>query len=126
MRAEVSGALRRAMRGEIGRAPAHHAADRADPGRDKAAVGQLPNPDGEIDMVFQEIDHAVSQHKANVDVLIGLEELRHHGEDMQTAEDNRRGNDQVAFRRRGALGFPPLPRGFACTPRRRLVRRRSG
>ena len=50
-------------------------------------------------MLFQEIDHAVGKHHPDVDLRIGREELRHDRQDMQTAEDDRRGDDQFAFRR---------------------------
>ena len=44
--------------------------------RDEAAVRQLADPDREIDMLLHEVDHAVGQHDPDVDLRIGLEELR--------------------------------------------------
>ena len=53
MRAEFSRALRHAALREIGGASANHTANRTDPGRDEAAVGQCADPDRKIDMIFQ-------------------------------------------------------------------------
>jgi hypothetical protein len=61
MRAELAGALRRASVGKICRTPADHTADCADAGRNKTAVGQLADPDGEIDIVFPQVDDAVGE-----------------------------------------------------------------
>ncbi len=78
------------MFAEIVRAPADDTADRADPGGDEAAVGQLADPDREIEMLFQEIDHAVGQHGPDVDIGIGFEELDCDRENVQTAENTSR------------------------------------
>ena len=98
---------------EIARAPAHHATDRADAGRDEAAVGQLADANGDIDMLFEQIDDAVGLHQPDVDVGIGLEEVGDDRQDMQAAEDDRCSDDQVAPRRAVltgccALGFSDL------------------
>jgi len=107
---EFSRALRCTTLTKISWAPAHHAPDRAHPCRDKTAVGQFADPDGKIDMIFQQVDHAVSQHDPDIDVRISLEEFHRHREYVQTAENDGRGDDQAAFRRavfagRRALGF---------------------
>src|SRR5882724_12624199 len=113
MCAEVAGSRRRAARGEIGRARADHAADFPDPRRDQAAIGQGADPNGEIDRLLQEIDRAVGEHQPDVDVRIGPEERRHDRQHVEAAEDDRRGDDEIAFRRavfacRGTLGFADL------------------
>ena len=61
-------------------------------------------------MVFQQIDQRSARDDPDVDVGIGFEKLDHDRQDMQPAEHDRRGDDQVAsrravFARRGALGF---------------------
>ena len=100
MRAEIAGLLRRASRREIGRARADDAANRADaaspPGCCRAArrSGRARST-----CSSKQIDHTVGQHDPDVDVGIGLEELRDDRQDVQAAEDDRRGDDQVAFRR---------------------------
>jgi hypothetical protein len=61
-------------------------------------------------MLFQEIDHTVRLHDSDVDIRIGLEKLGNHGEDMQTAKEDRCGDHEIALRRaiftrRGTLCF---------------------
>ena len=72
MAGELSKHLRHAAPGKIGRAATDHPADRADPAGDEAAVGQFADPHGEIDMLFQEVDHPVGQHDPDVDLRVGL------------------------------------------------------
>ena len=99
MHAEFARTLRRTARSKIGRAAADNAANCADPACDQAAVGQGADPHREIDMLLQQVDHAVGQNHPDVDVRVGLEELHHDRKDVQTAEDDGRGDDQIAFRR---------------------------
>ena len=110
MAGELGRMLRPAARREIGRAGADDPADRPDAHRDQAAVRQLADPHGEVDMVFGETDDAVVEHQPDVDLGIGLEELDDDRQHMQPAEHQRRGDDEVALRRgifarRGALGL---------------------
>lgn len=59
---ELLKASRHAAFGEISGACTHHAPDLANPSRHEAAVRQCVDPNSEIDMILQEIDHAVGQH----------------------------------------------------------------
>ena len=95
---ELVGALRHAALGKICRACADHTADGADAGRNQAAVRQLADPERHINTVFLQVDQAVGQDEADVDVRVGFEERNRDGQDMQAAENDRRGDHQVASR----------------------------
>src|SRR5262249_9011379 len=113
MRAEFTGSLWRAASRQICRACADDAANRANPARDQTAVRQLADSDREVDMFFQDVGDAVGQRGPNVDVRKSLEELDRDRKNVQAAEDDWRGDDQIAFgsavfARRGALGLPQV------------------
>ena len=110
MPGELARMSRHAVSGEISRARADDAADGAEPHCDQARIRQLPDAEREIDVLVDEIDHPVDQHHLHVDFTVGLQEFGHHGDDVQTAEHDRRGEDQLAprrtvFARRRALGL---------------------
>ena len=71
---ELIGAFR-ASRRKIGRTSANNAADQANPGGNEAAVGQLADPDCEVDMIFHKINHPVGLHHPDADIPIELEEI---------------------------------------------------
>src|SRR5262249_1644034 len=48
-------------------------------------------------MLFEKIDHAVGEDDLDINFGIGLKELRCYRENMQTAKDDRRGDDKGAF-----------------------------
>ncbi len=50
-------------------------------------------------MLVEQIDHPVDQHHLHVDFPVGLQELGHHRDDVQAAEHDGRGEDQLAARR---------------------------
>ena len=61
-------------------------------------------------MLFLEVDNAIGQHEADIDIRISLEKLKQHRQDVEPPEHDRRGDDQVTPRRnvfacRGALSF---------------------
>src|SRR5262245_31924590 len=99
MRAEFTGTLRRASFHQIRWTRADDAADRADAARCQTAVRKLADPDCEIDMLFQDIGDAVRQCDPNIDVRKSPEELDRDRKNVQAAEDDRCGDDQVASRR---------------------------
>ena len=81
---------------EIGGTAADDAADIAKPYRHKAAVQQGTDPQGDIDMVVNEVHHPIRQHQPDVDLGIGRQELVHQRQDVKAAEDDGRGNDKVS------------------------------
>ena len=97
MRAKIARPLRRTSRGEIVQAAAYNAANCTDSGRNQAAVGQFADPDREINMVFYEVHQTIGQHDLDVYVGVVLEERRYDRKDVQPSEDDRGGDDQVAF-----------------------------
>ena len=60
---------------QVGRARANDDADRADPGRDHAAVRQRPHADRDIDVLFGHVDHAIGQHEPQGNIRVGFEKL---------------------------------------------------
>ena len=67
-RGEILRPFRDAVRGEIGGTAAHHAAHRADPGRDQSAVGERADAQSDVDMIVDEVKIAVGKHKPDVDL----------------------------------------------------------
>jgi hypothetical protein len=64
-------------------------------------------------MILLEIDDAIRKRQAHVDLRIGVEELEQHRQDVEPAEYDRRGDDQLASGSAvlaccGALGFPDV------------------
>ena len=104
---------RHRARSEIGRACARHPADGAQPGRDQAAVGQIADTQGEVDLIVEEVGHAVGQHQLDGHLGERCEEGDDDGQDVQPAEHRWGGDDKVAFglgvlAGRGALGLVQL------------------
>ena len=99
---EILRPLRDAVRGEIGGTAAHHAAHRADPGRDKSAVGERADAQSYVDMIVDEVEIAVGKHQPHVDLGPLLKKLGDDRQNMQPAKDDRRGDDEIAPGR-GAL-----------------------
>ncbi len=99
--------------GEIIGAGADDPAHLADPPCGKAAIGERPDPQGDVDMIADEIDIAVAQRKLHVNLRKGRQKLRHHRRHMQPAEHQRRGKAEFAARghelaRDGPLGLADL------------------
>ena len=70
----------------------------------------MADPDGEIDAIFDEVDHAVGQTEVDADIAIALQVGGHDSADMQPAEPDRRRDDELSLRPRafaldGALGL---------------------
>ena len=104
---------RRRARSEIGGACARHPADGAQPGRDQAAVGQVADAQGDVDLVVEEVGHAVGQHQLDGHFGERREEGGDDRQDVQPAEHDRGGDDKVALglgvlAGRGALGLVQL------------------
>ena len=97
MLAEVVGTLRRTSLGKISWTPANNSSDRTDTGCDKVAIGQFADPNSKIDMLFEQIDHAVGQDDLDVNFGISLKEFHCYREYVPAAEDYRRRDDEVAF-----------------------------
>ncbi len=55
-----------------------HHLDLADAARDQPAVGQRADAHRQIDMLFDQVDHAVSEHQAHVHFRVGAKELKRH------------------------------------------------
>src|SRR6516165_3658025 len=96
MFAEVAGRFGRASFDKIDRTATDHPADRADASRDEAAVGQLADANREISMLFLEIDHAIGQHEADIDIRISLEKLKRDRQDVEPSEHDRRGDNEYS------------------------------
>jgi hypothetical protein len=108
VRGEFARVRGRAVGGKIGRARTDDASDAADPDRDHARIRQLADTQREIDMLIEKIDDAVDQHHLDIDLAIGLEELRHDRDEMETAEHDRRGQDEFAPGRAVFAGRRPF------------------
>ncbi len=98
---------------EICRAAADDMVDRPDAGRNEAAVGQVTDTDGEINIVFVQVDHAIGQRDPDVDIRVGFEKFDRDRQDVYAAEHDRRSDRQVSsrsdiFARSGALGFTDI------------------
>ena len=76
----------------------YHPADGSQTRDDKRRVRQLADAHRGIDMLLNEVDGPVSEQQADVDVGIGLQELRHQRDDMKAPEHDRRRDRQLALR----------------------------
>ena len=107
---EILRRLRRATLLQIRRARAHHAANLADLAGDETTVRQRADAHCEVDVILDQVQRAVDQQQAHVDARVRSEEFSHHRHDVQTAEDDRRCDRELALRRVvlarcAALGF---------------------
>ena len=67
----------------------------ADMARHQGGVGQMADPDREIDAVLDEVDHAIGQTEVDADVAVALQVGGHDPADMQPAEPDRRRDDEL-------------------------------
>ena len=65
---------------------------------DKIAVGHLTDPDGDVDVRFDEVDDMIGEHEPHGHVGIGAEKAVHDRRDMEFAEQDRRGHQEFAAR----------------------------
>src|SRR6266702_1522834 len=78
--------------------------------RDESGVGEMADPDREIDAVFDQIDRAVRQPQFARNLAIACQIRRHHRTDMEPSESDRRRDHQPSARPRSlrlrrAFGF---------------------
>jgi hypothetical protein len=103
--------------------------------RHQRRIGQMADPDREIDTILDEVDHAVGQTEVGADVGIALQVGGHDSANMQPAEPDRRRDDELSLRPRalaldGVLSLldigqnPPRPLQVtgACVGQRHLPR----
>ena len=90
---------------------ADHAPGAADRTGVKLAVRQRPDTQGDIDLILHQIERALREHHAQIDLRIGIEEVERDWQDMHLAKGDRRGDGQAADRRLVFTGCQAL--GFA-------------
>ena len=95
--------LRLAARLEVAWGSHHDPPHLADLAGDQAGIGEVTDPDGEVDAVFHQVDHAVRQPQFAGDLGIAHQIGRHHRADVQASETDR-GRDRQP---------PARPRAFA-------------
>ena len=120
---------------------AHHPPNAADPHRGEPAVGQRADAHGEIDLVFVQVNDAIAEHQARVQLRGRRAGKRSPPAARGSPEYDRRRDDQLApgcaiLAGDGALGFPQfLEDASACddvlrpasvSASRRVERRSSG
>ncbi len=71
MDGEITRRRRRARFRQVAGARAHDATDAAQLGRNQSAIGQRPDAQRQIHVVFEEIDDAIAEDKPNVDLPLG-------------------------------------------------------
>ena len=98
MRRDRLGRLGLAALPEIGMRSDHDPPHLADMACDQRRIRQMPDPDREIDAVFDEIDHAIRQPQFGRDLGIARQIARHHRTDMEAAESDRRRDHQPPTR----------------------------
>src|SRR6516165_11751871 len=86
-----------AARLQVRGAPADDDADRADAGRNHAAVRQDPDADRDIDVLFDHVNDVVSQHQPQGNLRVGLEEFNSKRQQMDVAEAPWRSHRQLSF-----------------------------
>ena len=96
--------FRHAMRREQARAGADDRPHRADARGDHAAVGQDADTHRHVDMVVDQLESLVDEHEPDRDIGVGRQEIPDDREDVKAAEQDRRGHDQFAPRRREFAG----------------------
>ena len=75
---------------------------------DHAAVRQRADPRRHIDVVVEQVKVPVRQQQPDIDLRIGCEKVGDDGKDVQTAEEDRRRQDQFASGRLELAGGDPL------------------
>ena len=96
--------MRRALRGQQGRAGTRHPAHHPDGRGNHRAVGQLADAHRHIHMVINKVHIAVGQGEPDVDLGESRQKLGHHGQHMQAAEHDGGRHHQLT------LGHGELPR----------------
>jgi len=87
---------RRAVRGKIFGGRADNPANVSNALGDEAAVRKVPDPDGDIDLLIQDMRNPVGQGHPQIDVGIGLEEICDDREDVKPAKRDGCGQRQFA------------------------------
>jgi len=67
-RRQVFWTFRRAVRGELGGTTANDAAHRADPRPNRRAIGKRADAHGNVDVIVDQVQVAVGEHKPDVDL----------------------------------------------------------
>ena len=103
-----SGVLGHPTCSKIAWAATHNVAYGADARGDQATVGQLADPHGKVDVLFNQIHNPVGKHHTDVNFGVGLQKFYYDWQNMKASEHDRGGDDEIAFRdtifpRSGAL-----------------------
>ena len=77
-------------------ARAHDAAHLADPRGEQRAVRQGADAHRDVEVLVDEVQHAVGLHQTHVDVRMGGEEVRDERQHVTASEHDRGGHDQLA------------------------------
>ncbi|GAA0265207.1 hypothetical protein GCM10009127_00470 [Alteraurantiacibacter aestuarii] len=99
MLVQISKALRDSTFGEVGGTGTGDPAHGTQPGCDQAAIRQLANPDGQIHLVFNQIDNVIRKSQAHVDFGKVIEKVEHDRLNVQPPEHDWRRDQQVSARR---------------------------